>query len=282
MNTRRAFTLIELLVVLAIIAVLAAILLPSLSASKEKAKQMVCMNNLRQVIFGYNAYAEENDDWIPTATNRQYPATAISYNYKLGETGALGAPELVTGVGDNAGYYERKWLNWEVFECPSDEKSDYIGHSQEALHPNWGWYRRWYYGTSYAMNMDMNMPIWNVGAFGYPVKGWGRGPTAPGIAGDFSRAPILMDMASPKFGNSAPGFTSEVNAPSWNFPDYERWWTSLKWGMRHNRRTNKLFWDGHVEDNTVPTGNNPIYVQILDRNQTVYADVRPNGADVDR
>ncbi len=64
---KRAFTLIELLVVVAIVAILAAMLLPVLSKAKESARRIVCLGKLKQLALGTIMYAEDHDGSLPHA-----------------------------------------------------------------------------------------------------------------------------------------------------------------------------------------------------------------------
>ena len=62
---KTAFTLIELLIVLAIVAILAAILMPTFLSAREQARKATCVSNMRQLGMALIIYAQDNDDRLP-------------------------------------------------------------------------------------------------------------------------------------------------------------------------------------------------------------------------
>ena len=113
MGSKRGFTLIELLVVIAIIAILAAMLLPALSQAREKARQAVCMSNLKQIGLAVFMYGDDYNGWIPGETYKS--------SYKLPGDNDTNAywPEFYWRLGYVSPAQSGLLKGRGLFRCPS-------------------------------------------------------------------------------------------------------------------------------------------------------------------
>jgi prepilin-type N-terminal cleavage/methylation domain-containing protein len=131
------FTLIELLVVIAIITILAALLLPVLSAAKASAQRTDCLNNLRQISLGIHLYAGDNGDTLPAAPNVTWVSLetnhfAIFYkrlmkNY-VGLHGASSPQDKLFACPADTFYYDFPSLAYEAQSLHDQFASDYSSY----------------------------------------------------------------------------------------------------------------------------------------------------------
>lgn len=151
-KTKNGFTLIELLVVITIITMLASMLLPALTTAREKAKQIQCLNNLKQLGTSIMMYANDKSDFIPTTWDGKYSWTDLMAPYCT----KFSDPEIARTSRPQK-YTDPQTANYLSFVCPSSQKiwGDYAP----------GWVN---YVSNYAPNRDL-MVIQNT-AYDRPIQ----------------------------------------------------------------------------------------------------------------
>jgi prepilin-type N-terminal cleavage/methylation domain-containing protein len=110
-SPRRAFTLVELLVVIGVIALLIAMLLPSLKKARETAVRTACASNLRQIHGAVVMYANENRGWLPPryeVKKRTLTAAEVAKGYK------------VNTLDEGIQTVLERYCGKAVFQCPAD------------------------------------------------------------------------------------------------------------------------------------------------------------------
>lgn len=125
MSSKRAFTLIELLVVIAIIALLLAILMPSLRRARDQARAVTCRSNLKQIGLAFTLYTEDNAGKFP----RNGGIWIVKFLPYIGGQGDQDKDYREMGVYNCPNYPNKEQTLDYVINSWKDGETEYIGYS---------------------------------------------------------------------------------------------------------------------------------------------------------
>lgn len=133
MRARRGFTLIELLVVIAIIAILMAILLPTLNRAREQGKRAVCLNQQKQLSLASILYADDNDDKLVSSEagtmGGRFPDAWVGVTWASDWNNGGSLPEEQQIQGIQSGKLWPYCKDLGMYQCPTGYRGELLTYA---------------------------------------------------------------------------------------------------------------------------------------------------------
>ena len=124
------FTLLELLVVIAILGILAALLLPALSAAKARALTIACTSNLKQFGVAFHLYAGDHEDWV--LPNKDGPYVPLGETWVQGWEGFPG-PDCTNTLYLQQSLIGSYVSDVAIWRCPATRDPNVVGITQPRV-----------------------------------------------------------------------------------------------------------------------------------------------------
>jgi prepilin-type N-terminal cleavage/methylation domain-containing protein/prepilin-type processing-associated H-X9-DG protein len=122
----RAFTLVELLVTIAVIAVLAALLMPALGRSKESGRVAVCQSNLHQIGLALQLYVDDNRNIMPTMHDFVVGAATNADTINIVLAASLGSTQVLRCPSDLRHLFEQTGSSYSWNPLVNGQKADQL------------------------------------------------------------------------------------------------------------------------------------------------------------